>query len=64
MFLFEPKRILSVFTKSHSHGRIRDLKKEGVQGVRVLAPNIILANLGDLIFKEFGAKRGGHAPPL
>ena len=42
-------------------GRIQDLKKEGAQRLRRLAPRIFLVNLG--LFKEIDAKRGGRAPP-
>ena len=43
-------------------GRIQDLKKEGAQWLRGLAPNTFLANLGDFL-KNFGQKGVGVRPP-
>ena len=43
-------------------GRIQDLKKEGAQGVRGLAPKIFLANLGD--FSKNLAQKGMGVRPL
>ena len=43
-------------------GQIQDLKQEGAQGVRGLAPKIFLANLGDFS-KYLAQKKVGRAPP-
>ena len=43
-------------------GRIQDLKKEGAQGVRGLAPKIFLANFGDFS-KYLAQKELGVRPP-
>ena len=42
-------------------GRIQDLKKEGAQWLRGLAPKTFLANLGDFL-KNLGQKGVGVRP--
>ena len=43
-------------------GRIQDLKKEGAQGVRGLAPKAFLANSGDFL-NNLAQKGVGVRPP-
>ena len=49
----------------HVEGRIQDLKKEGAQRVGGSPTQAFLTILGQFrgLFKEFGTKKGGRAPP-
>ena len=48
---------------SDAQGQIRDLKKEGAQEVRGLAPKYFFYQFRGLL-KEFGVKTYGRGPPV